>query len=101
MTTTLLKARPRQVEGEGYALLRERVRETLLEGQQKIERQKVLTYWQAGKHIQEHFLRNRERADLGKRVIEKLAEDLDVDESNLWKMLKFARTFSVLDARRE
>ncbi len=84
-----------------YTQLRDKVKETLLEGQQKIERQKVLTYWETGKLIKEHLLSNKDRADFGRFVIRKLAEDLEVDETNLWKMLQFARAFPILDARLE
>ena len=37
-----------------YSVLKDRVRETLLAGQRQIERQKLLTYWNAGKLINEH-----------------------------------------------
>ncbi len=99
--TVLAKARPRQIEKDlsSYALLRERVRETLMEGQQKIERQKVLTYWQTGKYILEHLLLNQKRAELGAQVVQNLAQDLEVEKSRLWTMLRFARCFPVVNAR--
>lgn len=97
----LVKSHAKSLDVSSYTSLREQVRETLLEGQQKIERQKVLTYWHTGKLIKEHLLLNKNRADLGKKVIQRLADDLQIDESNLWKILRFARAFPVLDARPE
>ena len=85
-----------------YSLLRRKVEETLLLGQQRIEAAKVQTYWQTGKLIHEHILRYESRAEhYGNQVIEKLAEDLEVSKSILWYCVQFARTFKILDAHRE
>ena len=48
-----------------YSVLRDRVRETLLAGQRKIEEAKVMTYWNTGRYIKEHtpkrFRRSHEK----------------------------------------
>ena len=98
--TTLVKARPKPVEISSYAFLRERVRETLLEGQQKIEQQKVLTYWQTGNYIHEHSLFHKDRAEYGRDVIEKLALDLNISDKLLYQCLQGYRVFKNFYARR-
>ncbi len=82
-----------------YVRLREDVRHVLLHGQARIEREKVRTYWEAGRLIDRHILHYKERADLGSRVIQKLSEDLDISDRVLYQVLQFARTFRVLNAR--
>ena len=43
-----------------YAELKKRVQETLLLGQEKIEREKVRTYWETGRLINHHILLYKE-----------------------------------------
>ena len=84
----------------GYGPLLKKVRETLLEGQRKIEKQKVLTYWEAGRHLHEHiFPHEGRREHYGKDVIEKLAEDLEISETLLYQSLQLYRSFKNLHAR--
>ena len=83
----------------GYPALRQKVHDTLLLGQQRIEREKVRTYWQAGKYILDHLLRNQKRAGYGDLLIEKLAKDIGLDESVLKRIVKFAQTFQIGAAR--
>ena len=56
----------------------------------------VQARWQVGERIVREELAHKERADYGKRVIEKLAIDLDFSESNLWRMVQFYRTYPIL-----
>ncbi|MBI3314135.1 MAG: thermonuclease family protein [Candidatus Omnitrophica bacterium] len=98
MNTTVLA--PSKVKDiSNYPVLLGRVRETLIEGQKKIEEQKVLTYLQAGKHIHEHLFFYKDRADYGKDVIEKLSMDLDVSDTLLYQCLQGYRAFKNLYAR--
>lgn len=84
-----------------YAALRDKVRQTLLLGQQKIEQARVQTYWQTGLHIHEHILCHKERAEYGKEVILRLAEDLEVGDELLYRCLRFAESFPISSARRK
>jgi len=79
---------------ELYAKLRDQVKSTLLSGQQRIEHEKVRTYWETGRLIKEHVLLQKDRADYGKEVITKLSQDLDVGDDLLYRCLRFARQFS-------
>lgn len=86
----------------GYAQLLKDVRKTLLHGQQKIEEQKVLTYWQTGRHIHRYVLDHKERAEYGKEIVLKLSRDLEVGDELLYRCLRFAERFpSISSARRK
>src|SRR3989338_10970353 len=78
-----------------FEVLVRKVRETILLGQQRIEQEKVETYWKTGQFINRHILLNKERADLGDRTIEKLAKRVDVDVSVLQRCRKFAEKYPV------
>ena len=61
-----------------------------------VEQEKVREAWEIGKLIDEHVLQHKERADYGKQVIERLAEDLEMDRSELYRMLAFARAYPIV-----
>lgn len=82
-----------------YADLRRRVQETLLTGQRQIEQAKVNTYWETGRLIDEHLLHHLVRAEQGAEVMRRLAQDLDLHESVLYRCLRFARAFPSFAAR--
>lgn len=90
MPGTLIRPRPAL---EGYPALRDQVRQTLLLGQERIEQEKVKTYWETGQLIHSHLLHHRDRADYGTKVIEKLAADLEIGERLLQRCLRFHREF--------
>lgn len=79
----------------GYEQLLTKVRGILVEGQRRIDAQRVQTYWEAGREIDEHILRHR-RAQRGKEVILRLAGDLNVDDTLLNRCVRFARTYPSL-----
>ena len=86
---------------DGYPALRERVRRTLLLGQARIERENVHTYWKTGRHIHSYILRHKERAEYGRQVLRKLADDLEVGDELLYRSLRFYQTFPISSARRK
>jgi len=87
--------RLRNSSASQYPALLKRVRETLLLGQQRIEQARVETYWRTGKLIHEHSLHHKNRAEFGKQVIRKLAEDLEVGDDLLYRALKFHQAFPI------
>lgn len=90
------------VLAKDYPELRRKVEETLLSGRQKIEEAKVQTYWMTGKIINDHILENKSRADnYGSQVVEKLAEDIRVHPSVLWRCSRFAQSFKKILAGRQ
>ena len=82
-----------------YVTLRDKVRETLLLGQQKIEEAKVRTYWETGRLINEYLRRSENpNQEHGKKVVAKLAEDLGFGEKVLYGCMRFAESFPTFSA---
>ena len=80
-----------------FEVLVRKVRETILVGQQRIEQEKVQTYWKTGRFINQHIILNKnKRADLGERTVEKLAARIGVDQSVLQRCKRFADKYPVL-----
>lgn len=84
-----------------YEILKKKVRETLLLGRQRIEEEKVRTYWRTGKLIHEHILAHRDRAEFGKHVLKRLSKDLGVSETSLYETLQLARAFPIFGTCRK
>ena len=72
-----------------YATLKERVRETLILGQQRIEAARVSTYWRTGWYIQTHIKLHAGRAEYGAQVLTRLGRDLAMDASVLRRCVRF------------
>ena len=78
---------------DGYAALLRQVKETLVEGQRRIEEEKVRIYWQTGRLIHTHILKHSERAEYGGEVLKRLAEDIQVDLSVLQRCVRFVKAY--------
>ena len=63
-----------------------------------VDQEKVREAWETGKLIDTHVLQHKERANYDEQVLAKLAEDLETSESELYRMLKFARAYPILAA---
>ena len=79
-----------------YAGLLKRVKEALVEGQKRIESERVRTYWETGRLINDHVLKHKDRAEYGAQVIDKIARDLNVEHTLLKRCVKFARQYPKL-----
>ena len=53
-----------------------------------MEREKRQTYWNVGKHIKEHLLKNEGREDYASYVIAQLANDLDLASTVLYESIR-------------
>ena len=80
-------------KSDNYSTLLTRVRETLIDGQRRIEEERVRIYWKTGKLIQAHILKNANRAEYGTQVMKRLAKDLNIDLSNLHRCVQFAKAY--------
>lgn len=81
-----------------YSSLRKHVGVTLEEGRRRaqdaVEQEKTRTYWQVGRLIDAHVLQHADRADYGKQVLKKLAQDLSTNQTLLYYALQFARSYA-------
>jgi len=76
-----------------YKSLFQKVKQTLILGQQRIEEEKVKIYWETGNLIQSHIKQNKDRAEYGTEVVKRLSRDLGVEISTLHRCVRFAQTY--------
>ncbi len=75
-----------------YQSLLNKVKKTLIEGQQRIETERVRTRWETGRLIHAHILKY-ERAERGRQTILRLAQDLKVSDTVLHRCVKFVQKY--------
>jgi hypothetical protein len=90
-----MNVRPPKIPATYQALLAS-VKQTLIEGQKRIESERVRTYWETGRLIHGHVLEHKDRADYGAKVIENLARDLKVSSRQLRHCVQFAKEYERL-----
>ena len=76
-----------------YQSLLTSIKQTLIEGQKRIETERVRTYWETGRLIYGHVLQNKDRADYGMKTVANIARDLDVDKTLLNRCVQFAKAY--------
>jgi predicted nuclease of restriction endonuclease-like (RecB) superfamily len=89
----------------------DRIKEILEKARNRVYRaansEMVIAYWNIGRTIVEEEQKGNSRADYGWLVVESLSARLTsefgkgFDKSNIWRMIKFYRTFPILDAVRQ
>ncbi len=83
-----------------YEGLLRAIRETRAASQARVEaaaeQEKVRETWETGKLIDEHILVNKERAQYGERVLQRLSFDLGMSKRELHYMVEFARTYPIV-----
>jgi endonuclease YncB( thermonuclease family) len=77
----------------GYKPLLNKVKQTLILGQQRIEAEKVRTYWETGRLIHADILKHARRAGYGAEVIKRLARDLNIHPRLLHRCVQFAKAY--------
>ena len=85
----------------GYSLLVKKVTRELIDLELFVKQRTAQSYWNVGKYIHEHLLENKDRADYGATLYEKLAQDVDRDKSSLLRATQFYRTYPILAERRQ
>lgn len=85
-----------QAKVETYDQLVKAIRQARTASAQRMSQEKVRLAWETGKLIDQHILKYAERADYGKKVITRLARDLETSERELYYMLEFARSYPIL-----
>lgn len=79
-----------------YAELRHSVEAVVFKGRQEIDRAWLHTYHETGRLINEHLLQNKERADYGAKVYERLAADTGISKRTLHECTQFHRCFPIV-----
>lgn len=76
-----------------YSHLLTKVKQTLIEGQQRIEAARVRTYWETGRLINSHVLKHGNGVEYGNEVVLRLANDLQISETVLYRCVKFVEKY--------
>ena len=71
----------------------------MFKSRQEIDRAWLLTYHETGRLINEHILRNKDRADYGAKVFTRLAEDTGTNKRTLEQCAQFQRYFPIASGR--
>ncbi len=91
----------KQITAPGYAALVRLVKAELDGLEFLVKRKTVKSYWTVGKYIHEHILKNKERADYGKYVFERLAADVGRDSKTLLRIVQFYRAYPIVAGQRQ
>ena len=85
---------------EGYKNLLNELKSILSKGQGRaykaVDNIKVQTYWQIGERIVREELSNKDRADYGKDLVNKLSVDLGIQRQRLYEIVKFFRCYAIV-----
>lgn len=100
----LSKPEPNELNLEGYKEVLRDIRSILDNGKYQaykaVDNIRVQTYWQVGERIVRAELENKERADYGKQLLEKLARDLGFKRRILFEIVQFYRIYPIVHALR-
>lgn len=87
-------------ELEGYAFLLVDIKSLLekakLQAYKAVDNIRVQTYWQVGERMAREEFKHKDRADYGKKLINKLSIDLGFDDRLLYRMLQFYKAYPIL-----
>ncbi|MCM8776285.1 MAG: hypothetical protein NC930_08075 [Candidatus Omnitrophica bacterium] len=75
-----------------YPSLKKRVQKVLLGGQQRIEADKVRTYWKTGWLIDAPILRHQTHADFGEKHIQRISKDLGLVSGSFIDVFKLPKS---------
>ena len=85
---------------EGYEEILNDVRslleKTKYQAYKIVDNLRVQTYWQIGERIARGELEHKERADYGKRIIERLSTDLGFHKRDIYRMLQFYKVYPIV-----
>lgn len=84
------------VVSASYAELRRGVEAVLIQGQRAIEEAKVQTYWDTGRIIAAHLRLHENEPSYGTQAMARLARDLKVSDSVLYRCVRFVDSFPIL-----
>lgn len=94
MPSSLSKPAALALNRPAYATLLIQVKKVLIEGQARIDAERVRTYWQTGELVNTHISRYSDgNPAYGEEVVLHLSRDLQVGESILYRCVKFNKTY--------
>ena len=101
-TKQMIPAKKALKTDKDYQGLLDELKSIIAKGQFKaykaIDNIKVQTYWQLGERIVREELKQKDRADYGKYLIDNLALDLGIKRPRLYEIVKFYRVYPIVRA---
>jgi len=89
-----------KIKNNNYRNLLQELRGIIAKGQYQaykaVDNLKVQTYWQIGERIVREELKNQDRADYGKYLINNLAIDLDIEKGMLHRIVRFYKSYPIV-----
>lgn len=79
-----------------YNELRDAVKAELLRGHERMEAERIRTYWEVGRLINKFILDGDGRAEFGKRIVLRLARDLEMSRTALYQAVRFAKAYPIV-----
>ena len=96
----IIKAQKADIAVNDYKALFNDIKSILENAQYRaykaVDNIRVQTYWQVGERIVREELRHKERADYGRKVIQKLAKDLNIAKRNLHNTVRFYKVCPIV-----
>lgn len=91
---------PIKDEFEGYSSILDDIRSLLnkakLQAYKAVDNIRVQTYWQIGERIAREEFKYKDRAEYGKKVVERLTSDLKFSQAPLWRFVQFYKAYPIL-----
>ncbi|PIV52957.1 MAG: hypothetical protein COY53_00870 [Elusimicrobia bacterium CG_4_10_14_0_8_um_filter_37_32] len=98
------KEQKSDIDKKGYNTLLNDVKSILEKAKYQtykaVDNLRVQTYWQVGERIVREELIHKDRADYGKRIAERLANDLSVTRALLFEIIQFYRAYPIVHTLR-
>jgi len=96
----IIKAQKADIAVSDYKALFNDIKSILENAQYRaykaVDNIRVQTYWQIGERIARDEFKHKNRADYGKKVVAKLAVDLEFIKRDLYRMLRFYKVYPIV-----
>jgi len=86
-------ARSPSLSPQAYQTLLKSVKRTILKGKKAIALTRAIVYWNIGRDISTNLLANKNTAEYGSALLQKLARDTKINQRTLQQLVRFAREF--------
>ena len=89
------------IPGKGFHTLVKNINADKLNFFQTVKKLTAEYYWNLGDQIHKHILENKDRADYGKYVYPQLKKATEIDETTLYRAVKFRVSYPILGRGQE
>ena len=89
------------IPGQGFNALVKKIKADKLKFFQDVKKLTARYYWDLGDNIHRHILENKDRADYGKFVYPELEKTTEIDQTTLYRAVKFRVSYPILGRGQE